>query len=78
MISAGDIIALLPILVISATAVLVMMGIAWKRSHVLAAGLTFVGLASGLPLDLCGRHRSLPGKSHPSCSWTVSHCSTWA
>ena len=46
MISARDIIALLPILVISATAVLVMMGIAWKRSHVLAAGLTFVGGAA--------------------------------
>ena len=45
MLSARDIIALLPILVISATAVLVMMGIAWKRSHVLAAGLTLVGLA---------------------------------
>ncbi|MGE5111662.1 MAG: NADH-quinone oxidoreductase subunit N, partial [Acidobacteriaceae bacterium] len=45
MINARDIIALLPILVISATAVLVMMGIAWKRSHLLAAGLTFAGLA---------------------------------
>ena len=45
MINARDIIALLPILVISATAVLVMMGIAWKRSPVLAAGLTLVGLA---------------------------------
>jgi NADH-quinone oxidoreductase subunit N len=45
MINARDIIALLPILVISATAVLVMMGIAWKRSHLLAAGLTLVGLA---------------------------------
>jgi len=45
MINARDIIALLPILVISATAVLVMMGIAWKRSHVLASGLTHVGLA---------------------------------
>ena len=45
MINARDIIALLPVLVISATAVLVMMGISWKRSHVLAAGLTFVGLA---------------------------------
>src|SRR6266536_2233771 len=47
MIDARDIIALLPILMILATAVLVMMGIAWKRSHVLAAGLTFVGLAGG-------------------------------
>jgi len=45
MINARDIMVLLPILVISATAVLVMMGIAWKRSHILAAGLTLVGLA---------------------------------
>ena len=45
MLNARDILALLPILVISATAVLVMMGIAWKRSPVLAAGLTLVGLA---------------------------------
>ena len=45
MINARDIMVLLPILVISATAVLVMMGIAWKRSHILAAWLTLVGLA---------------------------------
>jgi len=45
MINADDIIALLPILLISATAVAVMLGIAIKRSHVLAAGLTLVGLA---------------------------------
>lgn len=44
MIDAADIIALLPILVISATAVVVMLGIAFKRSHALAAGLTLVGL----------------------------------
>jgi NADH-quinone oxidoreductase subunit N len=44
-INARDIIALLPILVISATAVLVMMGIAWKRSPILTAGLTLIGLA---------------------------------
>src|ERR1700757_25117 len=45
MINVRDIMATLPILVISTTAVLVMMGIAWKRSHVLTAGLTCVGLA---------------------------------
>jgi NADH-quinone oxidoreductase subunit N len=44
MIDAADIIALLPILVLSATAVIVMFGIALKRSHALAAGLTLVGL----------------------------------
>ena len=44
MIDAADIIALLPILMISATAVVVMLAIAFKRSHPLAAGLTLVGL----------------------------------
>jgi NADH-quinone oxidoreductase subunit N len=43
--NAADIIALLPILLISATAVVVMLGIAVKRSHALAAGLTLAGLA---------------------------------
>jgi NADH-quinone oxidoreductase subunit N len=43
--NAADIIALLPILVISATAVVVMLSIAIKRSHALAAGLTLVGFA---------------------------------
>jgi NADH-quinone oxidoreductase subunit N len=45
MINTRDIIALLPVLLISATAVVVMLGIAVKRSHALAAGLTLVGLA---------------------------------
>jgi NADH-quinone oxidoreductase subunit N len=45
MTNAADLIALLPILLISATAVAVMLGIAAKRSHALAAGLTLVGLA---------------------------------
>jgi NADH-quinone oxidoreductase subunit N len=46
MINAADIIALLPILLISATAVVVMLSIAVKRSHALAAGLTLLGLAA--------------------------------
>jgi NADH-quinone oxidoreductase subunit N len=45
MLNAADIIALLPILFIAATAVVVMLGIAIKRSHAIAAGLTLVGLA---------------------------------
>jgi NADH-quinone oxidoreductase subunit N len=45
MINAADMIALLPILLISATAIVVMLGIAVQRSHTLAAGLTLVGLA---------------------------------
>ena len=43
--NAADTIALLPILVISATAVAVMLSIAFRRSHALAAGLTLAGLA---------------------------------
>jgi NADH-quinone oxidoreductase subunit N len=45
MINAADMIALLPILLISATAVVVMLGIAVMRNHALALGLTLVGLA---------------------------------
>ncbi len=45
MINAADVIALLPILLISATAGVVMLSIAFRRSHVLAAGLTLAGLA---------------------------------
>jgi NADH-quinone oxidoreductase subunit N len=45
MINAADIIALLPILLISATAVIVMLAIAVKRNQALAAGLTLAGLA---------------------------------
>ena len=44
MIDATDLIALLPLTLISATAVVVMLAIACKRSHALAAGLTLVGL----------------------------------
>jgi NADH-quinone oxidoreductase subunit N len=38
--------ALLPLILIAATAVIVMLGIACKRSHALAAALTLVGLAA--------------------------------
>jgi NADH-quinone oxidoreductase subunit N len=43
---AADILALLPLLLIAGTAVVVMLGIAFKRSHALAAGLTLAGLAA--------------------------------
>lgn len=43
---AADMISSLPILVLSATAVVVMLGIAVKRSHALAARLTVAGLAA--------------------------------
>jgi NADH-quinone oxidoreductase subunit N len=45
-VNAADILALLPLILIAATAVVVMLGIACKRSHALAAALTLVGLAA--------------------------------
>src|SRR5262250_2990245 len=42
--NAADIVALLPLLLIAATSVVVMLGIAFKRNHALAVGLTLVGL----------------------------------
>lgn len=42
----ADIISLLPPLLIAATAMMVMLGIAYKRSHALTAGLTLAGLAA--------------------------------
>jgi NADH-quinone oxidoreductase subunit N len=45
-VNAADILALLPLILIAATAVMVMLGIACKRSHALAAALTLVGLAA--------------------------------
>jgi NADH-quinone oxidoreductase subunit N len=45
-VNAADTLALLPLILIAATAVIVMLGIACKRSHLLVAGLTLVGLAA--------------------------------
>ena len=42
--SPADILALLPLLLIGATSIVVMLAIAFKRNHALAAGLTLVGL----------------------------------
>lgn len=43
-----DLYALLPLLVLAATPVAVMLGIAWKRSHPASLGLTLAGLALAL------------------------------
>ena len=43
--NAADILALFPLLLIAATSIVVMLGIAAKRSHALAVGLTLAGLA---------------------------------
>jgi NADH-quinone oxidoreductase subunit N len=45
-VNAADTLALLPLILIAATAVIMMLGIACKRSHALAAALTLVGLAA--------------------------------
>src|SRR5215470_12282472 len=44
--NAADIVALLPLLLIAATSVVLMLGIAFKRNHALAVGLTLVGLTA--------------------------------
>src|SRR5499426_461838 len=44
--NAADIVALLPLLVIAGTSVVVMFGIAFKRNHALAFGLTLLGLTA--------------------------------
>jgi NADH-quinone oxidoreductase subunit N len=45
-VNAADTLALLPLILIAATAVVVMLGIACKRSHALAAALSLFGLAA--------------------------------
>ena len=44
--NSADMLALLPLLLLAGTAVAVMLGIAVKRSHMLAAGLAFAGLTA--------------------------------
>ena len=44
--STPDLLALLPLLLIAASAVVVMLGIAFKRDPALAPGLTVVGLTA--------------------------------
>jgi NADH-quinone oxidoreductase subunit N len=44
--NAADILALFPLLLIGASAIVVMLAIAFKRNHALASGLTLLGLAA--------------------------------
>jgi NADH-quinone oxidoreductase subunit N len=44
--NAADILALFPLLLIAGSAIVVMLAIAFKRNHALAAGLTLIGLAA--------------------------------
>jgi NADH-quinone oxidoreductase subunit N len=46
--STRDLFALLPLLLLAASAVIVMLGIAFRRDHALAAGLTVAGLTAAL------------------------------
>src|SRR5208282_2397565 len=50
--NASDTLALLPLLILAGTAIVVMLGIAVKRSHELTAGLTLTGLAASF-LSAC-------------------------
>lgn len=44
--NAADMLAVLPLLLIAGASIVVMLGIAFKRNHALAAWLTFIGLAA--------------------------------
>jgi NADH-quinone oxidoreductase subunit N len=55
--STPDLLALLPLLLIAASAVVVMLGIAFKRDPALAAGLTARGLDGRVRLHLGSRSR---------------------
>ena len=57
--NATDTLALLPLLLVAGTAVVVMLGIAVKRSHELTAGLTLTGLAVSF-LSVCAVVRLAP------------------
>jgi NADH-quinone oxidoreductase subunit N len=46
--SPADILALLPVVLIGATSIIVMLGIAFTRNHALAAGVTLAGMAAAL------------------------------
>ncbi len=48
----ADLLALLPLLLIAATSILVMLGIAFRRNHAFAAGLTIIGL-TGAFVSVC-------------------------
>jgi NADH-quinone oxidoreductase subunit N len=57
--NARDIMALLPVILLAGTANAVMLAIAFKRNHALAAGLTLTGLAAAF-LSLFAARPSAP------------------
>jgi NADH-quinone oxidoreductase subunit N len=50
--TATDVLALLPLVLVAATSVVVMVAAAVRRNHALALGITFAGLASAFCLVL--------------------------
>ena len=58
---ARDITALLPLILLAGTANVVMLAIAFKRNHALAAGLTLAGLGAAF-LALFAASPLAPGK----------------
>ena len=60
--NASDLLALSPLLLIAATAVVVMLGIAFRRNHALAARLDTRRTDSRFRLHRCRRAAAFPGK----------------
>src|ERR1700722_9932301 len=52
MMTRADLFALFPLLLIAGTAIVVMLGIAFRRNHAFAAGLTIIGL-TGAFVSIC-------------------------
>ena len=59
-----DLLALSPLLLIAATAVVVMLGIAFRRNHALAAGLTLAGLTAAF-VSICAAAPLVPRQVTP-------------
>jgi NADH-quinone oxidoreductase subunit N len=55
----ADLFALFPLLLIAGTAIVVMLGIAFRRNHAFAAGLTIIGL-TGAFVSICAAASMAP------------------
>lgn len=69
-------IALLPLLITSATLVVVMLAVAWKRNHSFTATLSVIGLNLAL-LSLLPVLGVTPIEVTPLVWWTTTPASTW-
>src|SRR5580700_4744921 len=59
MMNRADLFALFPLLLIAGTAIVVMLGIAFRRNHAFAAGLTIIGL-TGAFVSICAAASMAP------------------